>query len=260
MNDAVTLDVADGVATLTLNRPDVLNAIDQAMIDGLHDALAHVRADDSVRAVVLTGAGRGFCAGADLASMTPGGPPAEVGRLLRDRYNPVVLGMRECPKPIVVAVNGVAAGAGMSFALAGDIVLAARSATFVQAFVRIGLAPDAGSTWLLPRCVGEARARAIAMLAERIDAEAAVRCGMVWQVHADDELAVAAHAMASHLATQPTRALGLIKQAFNASAGNTLVAQLDFEADIQTQAAMTDDFREGVSAFLEKRTPHFSGR
>lgn len=260
MNDAVLYDAADGVATLTLNRPGVLNALDESTMHGLHDALARVRADDAVRAVVLTGAGRGFCAGADLAAISPDAPPADVGLMLRDRYNPIILGMRECPKPIVAAVNGVAAGAGMSLALAADIVLAARSATFVQAFSRIGLIPDAGSTFFLPRCAGEVRARALAMLADRIDADAAERFGLVWKVYPDEALGEAAHALAAHLATQPTRAYALIKQALNASATNTLVAQLDLEADLQTQAAMTEDFREGVGAFLSKRAPRFSGR
>lgn len=260
MSDEVLYESADGVAVVTLNRPAVLNALDAALMQGLNDALHRARADDAVRAVVLTGAGRGFSSGADLNSTVPQGAASDLGRTLRDRYNPIVIGMREMPKPIVTAINGVAAGAGMSIALAGDIVLAARSATFVQAFAKIGLVPDAGSTWLLPRLAGDVRARALAMLADRIDADTAERYGLVWKVHPDEELMPAARALAAHLATQPTRAYGLIKEALNASATNSLVAQLDLEADIQTKAGLTDDFREGVAAFVGKRAPRFSGR
>ena len=263
MTNEVLYETAESVATITLNRPGVLNALDDALMRGLHDALQQARADDSVRALVLTGAGRGFSAGADLSTTIPIGGSAkamDLGRLLRDRYNPIIIGMRELPKPIITAVNGVAAGAGMSLALAGDIVLASRSATFMQAFSKIGLVPDAGSTWFLPRLVGDARARALAMLADRIDADTAERFGLVWKVHEDDQLITEAMALAKHMATQPTRAYGLIKEALNASSTNTLVAQLDLEADVQTKAGLTEDFHEGVTAFLDKRIPRFSGR
>lgn len=258
MSDEVLYEVAAGVATITLNRPDVLNALNDTLMRRLAEAVAAASSDDMVRAVVLTGAGRGFSAGADLA--TTGVPAAEVGQLLRQRYHPVILGLRECPKPVVSAVNGVAAGAGMSLALAGDIVLAARSATFMQAFARIGLVPDAGSTWFLTRYAGDARARALAMLAEKIDAVQAQSCGLVWAVHDDDALLPAARALAAHLATQPTRALALIKQALSAAPGHSLPEQLELEADLQIQAAATEDFREGVAAFLQKRPARFVGR
>lgn len=258
MTDAVQYEARDGVATITLNRPEVLNALNDAVMRGLAEALAAARADEAVRALLVTGAGRGFSSGADLT--TTGVPPADVARLLRERYHPVILGMRDCPKPIVCAVNGVAAGAGMSLALAGDVVLAARSATFVQAFARIGLVPDAGSTWFLTRFAGDARARALAMLAERIDAAQAQACGLVWAVHDDEALLPEARRLAAHLATQPTRALALIKQAMSAAPGHTLAQQLELEADLQAQAAATEDFREGVAAFLQKRAPRFAGR
>lgn len=263
MTNEIQYQSSDGVATITLNRPSVLNALDDALMRGLRDALAQARADESVRALILTGAGRAFSAGADLNTTIPADgslKAMDLGRLLRDRYNPIITGMRELPKPIISAVNGVAAGAGMSLALAGDIVLASRSATFMQAFVKIGLVPDAGSTWFLPRLAGDVRARALSMLGDRIDAESAERLGLVWKVHEDDQLLNEARALAAHMATQPTRAYGLIKEALNASSSNTLVAQLDLEADIQTKAGLTEDFHEGVTAFLEKRAPRFSGR
>ena len=258
MSDEVLYEAAAGVATITLNRPEVLNALNEPLMRALADAVAIATSDDAVRAVVLTGAGRGFSSGADLAST--GVSAAEVGQLLRQRYHPVILALRQCPKPVVSAVNGVAAGAGMSLALAGDIVLAARSATFLQAFARIGLVPDAGSTWFLTRYGGDARARALAMLAERIDAAQAQSFGLVWAVHEDDALMPAARALAAHLATQPTRALALIKQALAAAPGNSLPEQLELEADLQAKAAATEDFREGVTAFLQKRPARFLGR
>lgn len=260
MDSPLVLHETDGaVATITLNRPDVLNALDDALACALLEAVERAGADPQVRAVVITGAGRGFSSGADLASVTPD-VAIDLGALLRQRYHPLILAIRSMPKPVVCAVNGAAAGAGMSIALAGDIVLAARSAWFVQAFVKIGLVPDAGSTWLLPRLVGEARARALALLGERIDAETAQRFGMIWQVFDDAELLPEAQRLASHLSTQPTRAHALIKQALGGSSERSLAAQLEREATLQTQAGRTDDFREGVAAFLERRAPVFRGR
>lgn len=256
---AVTYDFADGVATILLNRPDVLNALDDALMRALREAVDRAAGDESVRAVLVTGAGRGFSSGADLASVPPG-PTLDLGKLLRERYHPVILAMRAMPKPVICAVNGAAAGAGMSIALAGDIVLAARSAYFVQAFSRIGLVPDAGSTWFLPRYAGAARARAMALLGERIDAEAAQRCGLVWQVFDDDQLMPQARKLALHLASQPTQALALIKQALDGSFERDLPSQLELEATLQTRAGRTEDFREGVAAFLERRSPAFGGR
>ncbi|MBX3612393.1 MAG: enoyl-CoA hydratase/isomerase family protein [Burkholderiaceae bacterium] len=255
----VLYESAQAIATITLNRPDVLNALDDALIRALRDAVERAAGDDAVRAVLLTGAGRGFSSGADLASVPPS-PSLDLGQLLRERYHPVILAMRSMPKPVVCAVNGPAAGAGMSIALAGDIVLAARSAYFVQAFSKIGLVPDAGSTWFLPRYAGDVRARAMALLAERIDAPTAERFGLVWQVLDDEQLMPQARQLAARLAAQPTRACALIKQALNDSFGRDLPAQLELEATLQTQAGRTEDFAEGVAAFLQRRAPVFKGR
>lgn len=255
----VLYESAQAIATITLNRPDVLNALDDALIRALRDAVERAAGDDTVRAVLLTGAGRGFSSGADLASVPPS-PSLDLGQLLRERYHPVILAMRSMPKPVVCAVNGPAAGAGMSIALAGDIVLAARSAYFVQAFSKIGLVPDAGSTWFLPRYAGDVRARAMALLAERIDAPTAERFGLVWQVLDDEQLMPEARQLAARLAAQPTRACALIKQALNDSFGRDLPAQLELEATLQTQAGRTEDFAEGVAAFLQRRAPVFKGR
>lgn len=255
----VLYESTQAIATITLNRPDVLNALDDALIRALRDAVERAAGDDAVRAVLLTGAGRGFSSGADLASVPPS-PSLDLGELLRKRYHPVILAMRSMPKPVVCAVNGPAAGAGMSIALAGDIVLAARSAYFVQAFSKIGLVPDAGSTWFLPRYAGDVRARAMALLAERIDAPTAERFGLVWQVLDDEQLMPQARQLAARLAAQPTRACALIKQALNDSFGRDLPAQLELEATLQTQAGRTEDFAEGVAAFLQRRAPQFKGR
>ena len=255
----VLYESAQAIATITLNRPDVLNALDDALIRALRDAVERAAGDDAVRALLLTGAGRGFSSGADLASVPPS-PSLDLGQLLRERYHPVILAMRSMPKPVVCAVNGPAAGAGMSIALAGDIVLAARSAYFVQAFSKIGLVPDAGSTWFLPRYAGDVRARAMALLAERIDAPTAERFGLVWQVLDDEQLMPQARQLAARLAAQPTRACALIKQALNDSFGRDLPAQLELEATLQTQAGRTEDFAEGVAAFLQRRAPQFKGR
>ena len=248
----------EGIATITLNRPDVLNALNDALMRAFGEALARAAADEAVRAVLVTGAGRGFSSGADLASVPPC-PSLDLGELLRERYHPVILAMRSMPKAVICAVNGPAAGAGMSIALAGDIVLAARSASFVQAFARIGLVPDAGSTWLLPRCTGDARARALALLAEPIDAAAAERFGLVWKVFDDGELLPQARLLAARLAGQPPRSIALIKRALNESAANGLPAQLELEATLQREAGRTADFAEGVAAFLQRRTPVFRG-
>ncbi len=261
MSEPAVLYAAEaGVATLTLNRPDVLNALNDDLLLGLREGLARAKADATVRAVVLTGNGRGFCAGADLAAGQMRQGPHDVAQSLRERYHPIVLAMRQYPKPIVGAINGVAAGAGMSIALACDIVLAGESASFLQAFTRIGLVPDCGSTWFLPRLVGDVRARALIMLADKIPAADALRYGLVWQVIADDQLMPEALATAQRMAKMPTRAYDLIKQGLAVSSGNGFGEQLEVEALLQAQAMATEDHREGVAAFLAKRPAQFKGR
>jgi 2-(1,2-epoxy-1,2-dihydrophenyl)acetyl-CoA isomerase len=262
MADELLFTRAAGVATLILNRPDKLNAFTIGLHRALAAALDEIAGDATIRAVLLTGAGRGFCAGQDLAeraqtlaSGVPAGPSA-----LETWYNPLVRRLRRLEKPVVCAVNGVAAGAGANVALACDIVLAARSASFIQSFARIGLVPDAGGSYVLPRLVGMARASALALLGEKISAAQAAEWGLIWRVVEDEALMAEAGALARHLATQPTRALALIKQALNASPGNDLDRQLDLERDLQKIAAASEDFREGMAAFLEKRPPRFVGR
>jgi len=259
--DLTTLDYTrhEGVATLTLNRPQVLNSFCAAMHADLSAAFTAIEQDPAVRCVVLTGAGRGFCAGQDLDEARAMGG-ADAGETLERLYNPLILRMRRLPVPIVGSVNGVAAGAGASLALACDIVLAARSAKFIQAFVRIGLVPDAGSTWFLPRLVGDARARALAMTGDPIDAAQAAEWGLIWRCVDDAALAGETQALAARLAALPTRAIALIKQAFLAGACNDLTAQLRLERELQRSAGAGADAREGIAAFIEKRPPSFSGR
>ncbi len=259
MNEPVIYALDNGVATVTLNRPEVLNALDENLLAKLMLFISRAADDQAVRALVVTGAGRGFSAGADLGPANTDSGAVDVGERLRTRYHPLILAMRNMPKPIISAVNGVAAGAGMSIALAGDVVLAGSSALFLQAFTRIGLIPDAGSTYFLPRYVGEMRARALVMLAEKIPAADAERIGLVWKVLPDDELLPYAQQLAAHLAAMPTRAYALAKQALNASLGSDLGGQLETEARLQSEAGRTDDFREGVAAFRAKRAPEFKG-
>ena len=247
-----------GYRRIILNRPERLNALTAAMAEALTEALEAAERDRTCRALLLTGAGRGFCAGQDLTEIAEASA-AEIGDLL-DAYNPVILKLRALPLPVVCAVNGVAAGAGANLALACDIVLAARSASFLQAFAKIGLIPDCGGTWLLPRLVGEARARALSMLAEPIPADTAAAWGMIWRAVPDEELMAEAEALAARLAAGPTAALGLLKQALEESAVNDLEDQLDLEAELQEEAAENPDFAEGLTAFLEKRPAGFSGK
>src|SRR5713226_1299499 len=243
---------------ITLNRPERLNALTVEMAEALSAALDAAAADESCRALLITGAGRAFCAGQDLTAIV-GIAPAEIGHLL-DHYNPLIQKLRALAMPVVCAVNGVAAGAGANLALACDIVLAGEGASFVQAFARIGLIPDCGGTWFLPRLVGMARARALAMLAEPLPAATAAEWGMIWQVVEDDRLMAEAQALAARLATQATTALALTKRALDAAATNPLDRQLDLERDLQEEAGATPDHREGVRAFLDKRPPAFTGR
>ena len=258
--DPILVARNEGWAELTLNRPDRLNSFNEEMHRQLALAIAEIAADQSCRAVLLTGAGRGFCAGQDLGDRATSGATPDLGATIETFYNPLVRSLRALPKPVICAVNGVAAGAGANLALACDIVLAARSAKFIQAFAKIGLVPDSGGTYFLPRLVGDARARALSLLAEPVSAAQAENWGMIWKVHDDAELMAEARKLAAHLATQPTQGLALIKQALNASAGNDLDAQLDLERDVQRKAGRTPDYAEGVRAFMEKRPARFTGR
>lgn len=261
--ESIQLEIADGVATLTLNRPDRLNSFTAAMHAEVRDALAKVKDEaNGVRCLLLTGAGRGFCAGQDLSdrAVAPDAEMPDLGASIETNYNPLVRTLRALPMPVVCAVNGVAAGAGANLAFACDIVLAARSASFIQAFCKIGLIPDSGGTWTLPRLVGHARAMALSMLGDKVSAEQAEAWGMIWKTVDDDKLAAEATALARHLATQPTRGLALIKQAINASSTNSLDDQLDLERDLQREAGRTRDYREGVTAFIAKRAPVFEGK
>lgn len=259
--ETIRLDVADGVAELTLNRPDKLNSLTEAMFAELFEALKSVERDATVRCLLLTGAGRGFCAGQDLSDrqMGPEARPPDLGQTLERFYIPLVTRLRALEKPVICAANGVAAGAGANLALACDIVLAARSASFIQAFAKIGLIPDAGGTWTLPRLVGEARARALALLGDKLPAETAADWGLIWQCLDDEALMPAAREMAGSLARGPTKGLGLIKRALNASPDNDFETQLALERDLQRIAGRTRDYGEGVAAFMEKRAARFTG-
>jgi len=255
-------EVEQGVMTITLNRPDRLNSFNDLMHQQLAACLTQAERDENVRCLLITGAGRGFCAGQDLndRNVDPSGPAPDLGLSVERFYNPLVRRLAALPKPVIAAVNGVAAGAGATLALGCDIVLAARSANFVMAFSKLGLVPDCGGSWFLPRVAGRARAMGLALLGEKLSAEQAAQWGMIWQLVEDAELADTSRQLARHLATQPTFGLGLIKKALQASETNGLDAQLDLERDYQRLAGRSDDYREGVSAFLAKRPPQFSGK
>lgn len=254
------LDCRDenGVRILTLNRPDKLNALTPDLLEALRARIEEAQSVPGLAAILLTGAGRGFCAGQDLAAL----PEAELGRtdlgaVVERLYNPLILAMRRHPLPIIAAVNGIAAGAGASLALACDVVIAARSARFVQAFVQIGLIPDSGSTWFLPRLVGEARARALMLLAEPVEAETAAAWGMIWKVCDDAALMEEALRIAARFAALSPAAIALIKRALHEGSAHDLPAQLALERDLQREAGRRPDFLEGVRAFREKRPPRF---
>lgn len=260
--ETVNLHRAGGTARIELNRPERMNAWEATLTRDLRAAIAHVADDDELRAVLLTGSGRGFCSGADLSAgfeTTADGRP-DLQSALRERYHPVILALRELPKPVLAAVNGGAVGVGCSLALACDLVLAAESAYFLLAFVNIGLVPDGGSSAFVPARAGLARAAEMAMLGERVDAATALAWGLVNAVHPDDELQAAADALAARLAAGPTRAHAGIKRELNAWAYPRLAEQLELEAALQQEQAQTQDFIEGATAFLQKRPAAFQGR
>jgi 2-(1,2-epoxy-1,2-dihydrophenyl)acetyl-CoA isomerase len=261
-NEPVLIASDRGVLRLTLNRPDRLNAFNDAMHAALRAGFDRAESDSAVRAVLLTGAGRGFCAGQDLGERDPRklDAPPDLGETLETFYNPLIRQIRSLEKPIICAVNGVAAGAGANIALACDIVLAARSARFIQAFSKIGLIPDSGGTWSLARLVGEARAKALALTAEPLDADTAAQWGLIWRAVEDAALMSEAVALAERLAEGPTLGLGLTKRAIQAAATNSLDAQLDLERDLQRAAGRSADYAEGVRAFFEKRKAEFTGQ
>ena len=248
------------IVRLTLNRPDKLNSLTTGMLSDLSDALSDIAADDQARALVITGSGRGFCAGQDLREAGAVTDGRAVRNVIERHYNPIVRQIRSLAVPVVGAVNGVAAGAGANLALACDIVIAAESATFTMAFARIGLIPDAGGTYFLPRLVGHARSLGMTLLGDTISARTAADWGLIWELAPDADFAARTDALAARLAALPTRALALMKQAMNASGHHSLEQQLALEAELQPQAAETEDFREGVQAFLEKRAAKFIGR
>jgi 2-(1,2-epoxy-1,2-dihydrophenyl)acetyl-CoA isomerase len=253
---------AGGIGRITLYRPDRLNSFNDAMHAEVRDALSRVRADASLRVLLLTGAGRGFCAGQDLGdrAVAPGAEPVDLGASIERNYKPLILSLRALPLPVVCAVNGVAAGAGANLALACDIVIAAKSASFIQAFCKIGLIPDSGGTYFLPRLAGTARAMGLSLLGDKLPAEQAAQWGLIWQCVEDAELMPAVDKLLTSLAAAPTTGLVAAKRAIYASAGNSLEAQLDLERDLQRALGYGSDYREGVTAFAEKRPPRFTGR
>jgi len=259
--ETIQFSIEDGIATLVLNRPERLNSFNVAMHEEVRAALAQVRPDAGARVLLLTGAGRAFCAGQDLndRAVDPDAPGVDLGESVERYYAPLVMALRALPLPVVCAVNGVAAGAGANLALACDIVLAAQSASFVQAFCRLGLIPDTGGTWILPRLLGPARALGLALLGEKLPAAQAAEWGLIWRCVADDALMSEAQALARHFASAPTRGLAATKRALQASWGNTLEAQLALEAELMRELGYSHDYREGVAAFIGKRPPVFTG-
>jgi len=257
----IEFSIDKGVAVLKLNRPDALNSFTAEMHGEVREVLTQAADDKSVRAVLITGNGRGFCAGQDLndRSVAPGAEMPDLGDSVEKYYSPLILQITTMEKPVICAVNGVAAGAGANIALACDIVIAGRSASFIESFAKLGLIPDSGGTWILPRLVGMARAKGLAMLGPKVSAEQAEAWGMIWQLVEDEDLMSTALGLAQQMATQPTRGFAFTKQAFAASAANTLETQLELERDLMRAAGRTHDYQEGVKAFLEKRTPTYKG-
>ena len=259
--DTILFSVDGGIARLTLNRPDKLNSFNPQMHGEVRDALRRLPASDA-RVLVLSGAGRAFCAGQDLGdrAVTAGSQGVDLGKSIDEYYNPLVLALHTLPMPVIAAVNGVAAGAGANIALACDLVIAASSASFVQAFAKLGLLPDSGGTWTLPRLVGNARALGLALLGNKLAAEQAAAWGMIWQCVPDAEFAAAVDALAEILAAAPTRGLAATRAAIRGSWQHSLTEQLDIERDVQRELGRSNDYAEGVAAFIEKRSPRFTGR
>jgi 2-(1,2-epoxy-1,2-dihydrophenyl)acetyl-CoA isomerase len=259
--ETIRFSIDGGIARLTLHRPEKLNSFTVAMHAEVRAALAELRAEASARVLVLTGAGRGFCAGQDLGdeSIAPGSGEVDLGAAIERHYGPLVLALRNLPLPVLCGVNGVAAGAGANLALACDIVVAARSANFVESFCKLGLIPDTGGTYFLPRLVGTARAMGLAMLGDKLSAEQAERWGLIWKCVDDTALADEIDSLARHLASAPTLGLARAKQAIYASPDNPLAAQLDLERDLMRELGRSADYREGVAAFTARRTPRFTG-
>ena len=260
--DSILLESANGVARVTLNRPDRLNSFTAKMHEELRDALGKVKADTSARVLLLTGAGRGFCAGQDLSdrAVAPGDASVDLGASIEANYRPLVLALQAFPMPVVCAVNGVAAGAGANIALACDLVVAAKSASFIQAFCKIGLIPDSGGTYFLPRLVGTARAMGLTLLGDKLSAQQAAEWGLIWKCVEDADLASTVDALLIQLANAPTKGLVATRRALHASANATLEGQLDLERDLQRELGYSADYREGVGAFLAKRAPQFTGK
>jgi 2-(1,2-epoxy-1,2-dihydrophenyl)acetyl-CoA isomerase len=260
--ETIVYRVDNGIARLTLNRPERLNSFTDAMHEEVRQAMNALEADASARVLVLSGAGRGFCAGQDLndRSVAASDAPPDLGASVERNYKPLVLRLQNLQVPTICAVNGVAAGAGASLALACDVVLAARSASFLQAFSKIGLIPDTGGTWFLPQRVGMARAMGLALLAEKLPAEKAADWGLIWACVDDAELAPTVDKLAAQFAAAPTKALVRTRQAMRASMNNDLATQLDLERDMMRELGQSKDYREGVAAFMAKRTPTFTGQ
>jgi 2-(1,2-epoxy-1,2-dihydrophenyl)acetyl-CoA isomerase len=263
MTDVILYEVNEAVATITLNRPDKLNAFTDEMLYLLQDILKKAERDDTVRCLLITGAGHGFCSGQDLGeaqARADEGDDPNYGEHLRNTYNPIITRMTTMPKPIITAINGVAAGAGMSIALSGDYKIAAESASFIQAFVKIGLVPDSGSTWMLPRLIGYTKAMDLMLTGRKAKAQEALDIGMVNRVVANEQLMEEAHKLASQFAQAATKGIGYIKQAVNFASNNNLADALEYEAKMQTLAGHTDDHNEGLRSFLEKRQPTYKGK